>query len=99
MNDPKLVQHTPGPWDVWPSIYEGMGAAVVRNIETLETIAEVRDYANARLIAAAPELLEALKTAQLYVANVVEAEGALFNRRHLDSVNSAISKATGEDYE
>lgn len=57
------LKHTPGPWGVWSSLYEGMGAAVVSGHAPgaeLKTIAEVRAYRDACLIAAAPDLLEAL---------------------------------------
>ena len=47
--------HTAGEWMVWPSLYEGMAAAVVHDAEPLKTVAEVRDYADARLIAVAPD--------------------------------------------
>ena len=48
--------YTPGPWAVWSSLYDGMAAAVVRDVDPLETIAEIRDHKNANLTAAAPTM-------------------------------------------
>ena len=64
------MEHTPGPWKAAES--STMGAAIVGNLEDERVIAEIvwnyeevgwtdEDEANARLIAAAPELLEALR--------------------------------------
>mgnify|MGYP003665319384 CR=1 FL=1 len=59
--------------------------------------------ANARLIAAAPELLEQLKEARQYVAKVATnrdfdgANIALFASRRLERMDAAIAKATGGD--
>lgn len=55
-------KHTPGPWKVW----EGIACCTVDHAEWGATIAEVgendeRGMADAALIAAAPEMLEALK--------------------------------------
>ena len=81
------TEYTPGPW-----ITEHVGDCVeVVNEETLFTIARcgikngARSEANARLIAAAPELLEALE-------DVLSSEpGPSLN----DRVRAAIAKALG----
>lgn len=59
------AQHTPGPW-IWQHWPDGVDA--VAQASTLGTIATIQsgafadeDQANARLIAAAPDLLEACK--------------------------------------
>lgn len=70
----KAGQHTPGPWEVvrhahidgelWLSVNQHADARGMKEwiaeIKYLTTEAE-RQWANARLIAAAPDLLEALK--------------------------------------
>jgi hypothetical protein len=44
-----------------------MAAAVVHDAEPLRTVAEVRDYRDAALIAAAPDLLTAVEVLLLWV--------------------------------
>jgi hypothetical protein len=59
--------HTPGPWilDVdcsgWSIGPEGMTVALTCGVATDEDISEEEEKANARLIAAGPDLLKALK--------------------------------------
>lgn len=60
--------YTPGPWTAEPEeMSDGRGIAIVAPGEIVATIlpedgpADAQDYANARLIAAAPELLAALQ--------------------------------------
>jgi hypothetical protein len=98
------AQHTPGPWAIDEGIW---GERVCLSIidadlcivaEVTETVANGKPVAaaNARLIAAAPSTLEALKalTAELNLWGGVR-------RHHLTAVlaaaNAAISAATGED--
>src|ERR1043166_1656060 len=62
--------HTPGPWKAGP---QGLFVVAPRNrICTLygnrDSINEAEQEANARLIAAAPELLEACKLASVYLS-------------------------------
>lgn len=52
--------HTPGPWTLFDRLVQGRGGAPVAAVHGPHA------YANARLIAAAPELLEALKAALSY---------------------------------
>lgn len=82
-------KYTPGPWECWND--EGdifVGDAV------LSTVAQVWKDADARLIAAAPLMLEALKAVES-VGYILEewSEGD----KALDKVIAAIRAATGED--
>jgi hypothetical protein len=96
-----MNKHTPGPWKFRDdskffktnpfSVYiqgGGVHSAAIANIPRKQTIPEEEARANALLIAAAPDLLEALKFAQSIIG-------------HPDDVGSqmiaaAIAKATGE---
>lgn len=93
--------HTPGPWDVFPHYCKNdpdpgpYGETLLIGKGQFDTLAEVRpgsdeygtEYqANARLIAAAPELLEALEN---LLAECPEAWS-----RH--GAQAAIAKARGE---
>jgi hypothetical protein len=94
-----MEQHTPGPW-VWG--YYGMNDEWVRTGDG-EAVVPVgynqsEREANARLIAAAPELLAALKRA----IEVLDAEGITYGNcddEPLDVLNAAraaIAKAEGK---
>ena len=92
-----MSKHTPGPWDVYvPDDLDGKtygidgadGSAVV--YFGFDRTEGIRDIANARLIAAAPELLEALQT----VKKMMDQEPVDF--AIIDEViHQAITKATG----
>ena len=90
MSAPK---HTPGPWKI--NAYCPMAEHGRISIETDDYYialldAGARQAANARLIAAAPELLAAL---QLYLAHAPEPECAIW--RHVQQkARAAIAKAT-----
>jgi hypothetical protein len=89
-----MSKHTPGPWkiehDYKPYV---INAGAGHTICAITGTAAIRPEAeaNARLIAAAPEMLEALKLvresglADEYGASAVE-----------DAINAAIKKATGQ---
>lgn len=96
------TQHTPGPWTVAEDDINGQ--AIVRGRHTeiatcwhhcLGSL-EIQMRANARLIAAAPELLEALE-ACLARLQIVDTE-AIKNSYHLPVIKAAaaINKAKGE---
>lgn len=95
------IKHTRGPW-VWADGYEGLFGLGPEN-EVLHYadyegmwIAEwsERGVANARLIAAAPDLLhELIKARAELEAYELEATGEGYNN---PALNAAISKATGE---
>lgn len=84
------MSHTPGPWKVDRPYIRGAGRAIA----TLESGRnEVEDAANARLIAAAPELYEAL----------VDLIGFLFHgkkdRQAILRATAALAKARGFEVE
>jgi len=96
------MAHTPGPWKVAENLFGNTASyEVYANVETKSgkggytRICQItpRDQkANARLIAAAPELLEALEA----MVEMVEMNG-LGKRYALDLAASAITKARGEE--
>lgn len=111
------TQHTPGPWEVierrdahqWPEGYviKGWGANVLACVyDTGNDYVSATGQANAQLIAAAPDLLEALNqsndamnAAYVWIAkNTKDVEGAavigaMLQTQHTINV-AAIAKAT-----
>jgi hypothetical protein len=86
-----VSKHTPGPWEA-QEYASPRGRWYVRQVGGLKTINyPLSNEANARLIAAAPELLKALEMALLYHRD--DAVTAL----HIDvskAARAAIAKAT-----
>jgi hypothetical protein len=94
--------HTPGPWvatartnahiDIDAPGQHGYGATKVASTSLY------KHEANARLIAAAPDLLEALKAILPFIPNTSASEGGASkyseNVRAADKVRAAIAKAT-----
>lgn len=87
------MNHTPGPW-----IYEDGdvlggpgGIACVVPLYTANGLGEGK--ANARLIAAAPELLEALQLALLVIAS----PNMHARQKNIDIIENAIAKAEGKE--
>lgn len=107
------AKHTPGPWKVRKHWFDGGAYEVYPSrgrkpdVGTWAAIAEVTDYvsknesarANARLIAAAPELLSALIQLRKAIKSVEPVETSLVVIENvLDAMKSAdavIAKATG----
>mgnify|MGYP001616065386 FL=1 len=83
-----MTQHTPGPWRVGDAGRTIFGPP--NGEPSPETIAEIRLRKNARLIAAAPELFEALKVCQVRIFML---EGSENNE--YQTATDAIAKATG----
>lgn len=100
MSAPK---HTPGPWyvDKAPSIFGGHGFTIHKgsamictafpgaSTDRIEPVAEL----NARLIAAAPELLDALK---VMLEQFTKTPSTLKDSECRVKAHAAIAKATGE---
>jgi hypothetical protein len=90
------AKHTPGPWvadeyphgDVWHIRYGKRGNWLA---EVMTDGDHKGAAADARLIASAPDLLEAL---QSLVANL--AEGDFISETRIDAARAAIARATGE---
>ena len=90
-------QHTPGPWDV--ATKAGDGGLVVRSSKSMHELCQIHSSykykdahkANARLIAAAPEILEALEDCERNMIISTQADMA-----RLDRIRAAIAKAKGE---
>lgn len=82
-------QHTPGPWSV-----------VVRSAYTgnylVKEAGPEDDYANARLIAAAPELLSALTDLLRYCSEPIYETTDLLEKDIFKKARAAIAKARGE---
>ena len=97
-----MSKHTPGPW-VWRKNYRGLdgpGGAVILDYASYEGM-WVPDYAgdwaeaNARLIAAAPELLAAVEDA-LAIFEFGPDDQTVPAPKWVARARTAIAKATGE---
>ena len=86
-------KHTPGPWKIGtppPNGEQTVGTDQGLMVAVATTSAGVQTKANARLIAAAPDLLEALKGLMALSDHRVDLRDAAKDAR------AAIAKATGE---
>jgi len=102
-----MSKHTPGPWEVVDSFYPSMKevAGPSFNVKAVmwSTDLTERDYqerlADLRLIAAAPDLLEALEwcadTLAVFVVDGSAAPDSVVGK-NLTAARAAIAKATGE---
>ena len=92
----EAMKHTPGPWVVDPAVRQGFTVYAPKEGFIVGTQDEEGRYgaieseANARLIAAAPELLEALKSV---IAWLDAPDESAFSDSEL--ARAAIAKATG----
>jgi hypothetical protein len=94
------AKHTPGPWTLNKTGgIPIVGFDVGDGGELLPIVPEVHGYnkreakSNARLIAAAPDMLAALRRAVLALAFAAETSPAM--RDDYEAVSAAIAKATG----
>ena len=85
------AKHTPGPRKTAATDDSLIVAGRTKIASTYEVEGDVWGEANARLIASAPDLLEAL---QSLVANL--AEGDFISETRIDAARAAIARATGE---
>jgi hypothetical protein len=95
------TKHTPGPWTVDENYTDGLrirGNLSHRKHDAVEeVVAKVygpRENPDARLIAAAPELLEALKLAIAFFERHAKTPAEIKTR---DAMIDAVAKATGGD--
>ena len=91
-----MAKHTPGPWAVVGTnieqIEEGVEIATVSEYRTMT----LRQSANARLIAAAPDLLAALREADTYLHSVLSIQHDDVTDAVRQTVLAAIARATGQ---
>ena len=99
-----MNEHTPGPWRLENNIHygwktnpysitvrkRGVHSVAVANIPAKQTITREEALANARLIAAAPDLLDALMTLPQSPTNTDDDWW-----KWIDKARTAIDKATG----
>ena len=92
------TQHTPGPWFANDSLQ--LFAETGQHIASLDSSTEGFEggtlYANARLIAAAPDLLAALKAFDDAFSHYCEGDPDSDEVSALYQARAAIAKATGE---
>ena len=94
------MKHTPGPWEVQDD--EFMTSVVIEDGEICDIVQDDRpekeNLANARLIAAAPELVEACRVALIYLnALMQDLSGDGWEEKHLRTkLWAAIAKAGAE---
>jgi len=102
-----MTQHTPGPWVLHEgkTAVNGADGHLVASCGSLPYRNKWDEEANARLIAAAPELLEALILAEVqfdsfYTATMTNAKSRDENRAlkklALEGIRSVIAKARGK---
>ena len=96
----KTTNHTPVPWGILEQANDtrthiSNGAHIIATLGTTRTDGSPNHYANARLIAAAPELLDAL---QFLLADWIAIGGEKLTGSSVpaDMARVAIAKATGE---
>lgn len=86
-----MAKHAPGPWrSDYPRIYSRTGAKLLEVDEHM--CCTVYD---AQLIAAAPEMLQALRKAVVLLAGVCVHSPELEPHETYEAVSAAIAKATG----
>lgn len=95
--------HTPGPWAIVETASAHIGERAILDAEGYTVCnPSPMGAANARLIAAAPAMLDALLDALPYVEDVLSdpAQLAAFKpgtvQRHANAIRAAIAAATGE---
>jgi hypothetical protein len=93
------TKHTPGPWHIGmkpgPIIYGPSGEQVACLLPAM--LDNQENKANARLIAAAPALLEALKALHIVgLGSMADTEGDDAAISAMEQARQAIAQATGE---
>ena len=107
MNTQKL-EHSPGPWVAYGKVVKedfGRKSVTVTRVDSRGKFVEGYDEANARLMAAAPEMLAALKGAQSALRKAMpfikdpdetsNIGAQLYCGEWLDEINEVIAKAKG----
>lgn len=92
------LKHTPGPWQLKglnpPRIYADEGKEIIAQCDSGGEMTQGQEKANARLIASAPELLEALEMLNNEFKRLPQSLG--YKYTHTGKVDLIIAKAKGE---
>jgi hypothetical protein len=89
------MSHSPAPWTVSPDPEWPAEAFSVNGKDHMEIAGRIGKQGDARLIAAAPELLAALEACR-EVCNALAQKGSVFAREAVTAADAAIAKAKGE---
>ena len=96
------VKHTPGPWEA-EELFDGetsLGISIKAGRDEVAHISGIgpQDFDNATLLAAAPDLLEALYLALPFIEDcaIDDCYKPGYVNKSLVSIKAAIAKATGE---
>jgi len=87
--------HTPGPWKRERLCIFCPNGSLIAEVHEDYFTHTAEDEANARLIASAPDMLQALRRAVLALAFAAESSPAM--QDDYEAVSAAIAKATGID--
>ena len=95
-----MNKHTPGPWTFYDDSNDGKTnrieiVAIGKTVAHIYHSVPTEDLPNARLIAAAPDLLEALQAIVKSLADQDD-EGLIEHAQQMIDARAAIAKATGE---
>lgn len=95
-------KHSPGPWDIHDTASLETSIYAANKVCTLAKPSgfyrsPAETEANARLIAAAPELLEALREVSVYLGMLLTETQDIKKNQMLLNAAAAISKAEGKD--
>jgi len=90
------MQHTPGPWDYEPYEDSPPESAIIGGVYQIAVVGyDDAEYSNARLIAAAPDLLAACEVA-IAAYDQAKLEGkSRWLGTEVDAMREAIAKARG----
>lgn len=91
-----MSEHTPAPWQAHQELHGLFVSARAFCIARLGDGYSENQQENARLIAAAPELLEALGSLLAYCANRGINTGSELDHEAVKFARSAVARATGE---
>jgi len=86
--------YSPGPWKTTHSEVNGYRVSDSTGWGVAVVLKDVNDEANARLIAAAPQMLEALETADALIHRLLM--GADYAQKEVEEIRAAIRAAKGE---
>ena len=101
------AKHTPGPWNIYDEprgygfcVRTEPGGEIIADYSCFLKEVEQPARANARLIAAAPDLLEALRLCMTFIVELAESGDAGFwdaeKTPEVIAARAAIARATGE---